>query len=166
MLLCNRIGLALSTTNISAGRNSSALAGPPAVCFSNVNMLRQQRTIQSNFSCGVGKESIATSSVIELYTKSRTSEFTSSMLQIKCLAFNQLSCWIRRFTSESRSSSFVNGGEKRILLTKNDDVSEACDGNVRPQTNLLVIFGHDNFFEKIDDVLLHLGRNVYQLRFV
>src|SRR5687768_17404152 len=115
MLLCIRIGFALSTTNINAGKNSSALAGPPALCLSSVKMLRQHLTIQSNFSCGVGNESIATNSVMELYTKSRTSEFTSSMLQIKCFAFNQFSCWIRRFTSESRSSSVVNGGENRIL---------------------------------------------------
>lgn len=46
-----------------AGKNSSALAGPPVACFNNVNIFRQHRTMHSNFSCGAGNESIAIKSV-------------------------------------------------------------------------------------------------------
>lgn len=58
MLLCNRTGFAFKTTKMSAGKNSSALAGPDEPCFNRVKMFRQLRTMQSSFSCGDGYESI------------------------------------------------------------------------------------------------------------
>lgn len=58
MLLCKRTGFAFNTTKISAGKNSSALAGPAEPCFSRVKIFLQLRTIQSSFSCGDGYESM------------------------------------------------------------------------------------------------------------
>lgn len=115
MLLCNLTGLAFSTTKISAGRNSSALAGAPVVYFKSVKIFLQHCTIRSNFSCGVWNASIATNSVIAPYTKSRTSAFTSSIRQPKCFALRKASCLIRLCIKTSHCSSLVKGGENRYL---------------------------------------------------
>lgn len=53
--------------------------------------------------------------LIELYTKSLTSALTSSMLHTKCRALIQLNWRILLWIIASFSSSFVNGGENRIL---------------------------------------------------
>lgn len=152
----SRTGFAFSTTNISAGRNSSALAGPPTVCFNKVNIFRQHRTIQSNFSCGDWNESMATSSVMALYTRSRTSAFTSSMLHTRCLALIQLSCRIRFCILESLSSSVVNGGENKILKKLSKLLTFYYSIKKEGRWFLLVIFCHDTLFEKIHNLIPYL----------